>query len=66
MNGKAQADNDIELWMWAPGLVIVTFAALVILHSQFSMPFLEAVVTLVLSFSMSLIAIQATGATGKF
>ncbi|XWW97687.1 hypothetical protein V2A60_005673 [Cordyceps javanica] len=61
--GKPVAKTDIELWMWLPGLVVVTAAAIVILYSQFNMPLLEAVVALVLSLSMSLIAIQATGAT---
>ncbi len=66
MSEKPKPTNDIELWMWLPGLVLVIFAALFILHSLFSMPLLEAAVALVLSLSMSLIAIQATGATGKF
>ncbi|TQV94650.1 oligopeptide transporter [Cordyceps javanica] len=61
--GKPVAKTDIELWMWLPGLVVVTAAAIVILYSQFNMPLQEAVVALVLSLSMSLIAIQATGAT---
>ncbi|EGX94287.1 oligopeptide transporter [Cordyceps militaris CM01] len=57
------ARNDIELWMWLPGLLVVIVAALLILRLQFSMPLLEAALALVLALSMSLIAIQATGAT---
>ncbi|OAA74700.1 oligopeptide transporter [Akanthomyces lecanii RCEF 1005] len=63
LSEKIKAKDGIELWVWLPGLGIVMLAAVVILHFQFSMPFLEAIVALILSFSMSLIAIQATGAT---
>ncbi|KAM3505695.1 hypothetical protein MY10362_002785 [Beauveria mimosiformis] len=60
---KPVLNNDIESWMWLPGLIVVIVAALFIFFFQFSMPLLEAVVALVLSLSMTLIAIQATGAT---
>lgn len=64
MKEKQAAKPDIEIWMWLPGLLVVVFAAMLIMHVQFSMPLLEAAVALILSFSMSLVAIQATGATG--
>ncbi|OAA74189.1 oligopeptide transporter [Cordyceps fumosorosea ARSEF 2679] len=60
---KPASRPDIELWMWLPSLVVVVVAALVILYFSFNMPLLEAVLALFLALSMSLIAIQATGAT---
>ncbi|KAM3464681.1 hypothetical protein MY5147_000579 [Beauveria neobassiana] len=62
-NEKPVPNNDIELWMWLPGLIVVVIVALFILFFQFGMPLLEAVIALVLSLSLTLIAIQATGAT---
>ncbi|KAM3507294.1 hypothetical protein MY11210_007217 [Beauveria gryllotalpidicola] len=60
---KPVLNNDIELWMWLPGLIVVIVVALFVFFFQFGMPLLEAIVALVLSLSMTLIAIQATGAT---
>ncbi|KAJ3494976.1 hypothetical protein NLG97_g3720 [Lecanicillium saksenae] len=60
---KPVAKPEIEQWMWFPGLLVVVFVAIIVMHFQFSMPLLEAAVALILSLCMSLIAIQATGAT---
>lgn len=62
---KRQDLNELALQMWLPGLVFVVLAAIVILRIQFDMPVFEAVVALALSFCLTLVAIQATGATGK-
>ncbi|KAJ6784141.1 hypothetical protein PWT90_04171 [Aphanocladium album] len=61
---KPAPKPEIERWMWLPGLLVVILVAVMVMHFQFSMPVLEAAVALVLSLCMSMIAIQATGATG--
>ncbi|EFQ35646.1 hypothetical protein CGRA01v4_09830 [Colletotrichum graminicola] len=60
---KEMEENDIATWMWAPGACILVVLAVLLTYLQFSMPLLESVLALVLSFGMSLVAIQATGAT---
>ncbi|TIC91778.1 putative oligopeptide transporter [Colletotrichum higginsianum] len=56
-------EEDIATWMWAPGACVLVILAVLLTYWQFDMPLLESVLALVLSFGMSLVAIQATGAT---
>ena len=51
--------------MWAPGVVVLVILAGVALQLQFEMSVLEVLLALFLSFCLSLVAIQSTGATGK-
>ncbi|KAI1378902.1 OPT oligopeptide transporter protein-domain-containing protein [Hypoxylon crocopeplum] len=55
--------GDIATWMWAPGVVALIILTGVVAKLQFEMPLLEAMLALFLSFCLSLVAIQATGAT---
>jgi hypothetical protein len=57
-------DEDIATWMWGPGAVVLVILAVVLTYTQFEMSPLESLLALILSFCMSLVAIQATGATG--
>ena len=50
--------------MWAPGLVILGILAVLLTHILFDMSPLESILALLLSYMLSLVAIQATGATG--
>ncbi|KAI1078854.1 OPT oligopeptide transporter protein-domain-containing protein [Whalleya microplaca] len=56
-------NQDIATWMWAPGVIILIILAGVLTKLQFEMSFLEALLALFLAFCLSLVAIQATGAT---
>lgn len=49
--------------MWGPGLVVLVIAGCAITKLQFDMSILETVLALLLAFFLSLVAIQATGAT---
>ncbi|KAI0016895.1 OPT oligopeptide transporter protein-domain-containing protein [Xylariomycetidae sp. FL0641] len=55
--------EGIATWMWAPGLTVVVVLAMMLTYWQFDMTPLESVLALILAFCMSLVAIQATGAT---
>ena len=52
--------------MWAPGAFALVVLAVLLTYWQFNMPLLESLLALVLAFGMSLVAIQATGATGQY
>lgn len=65
---ETQPKNSMEsipTWMWAPGLLVVIIAACLVTKLQFNMSILETLLALTLAFILSLVAIQATGATGK-
>lgn len=69
-NGEGEGNeskkvNDIKTWMWLPGLVVVVVLVCVVMALQFSMPVAETLLALTMAFILSLLAIQATGATGK-
>lgn len=55
---------EIATWMWAPGLAAVVIIGCTITAAQFDMTVWATLLSLVLAFFMSLVAIQATGATG--
>ncbi|KAI0123400.1 OPT oligopeptide transporter protein-domain-containing protein [Xylariales sp. AK1849] len=59
----AVEEEDIATWMWAPGALALVVLAILLTYMEFDMSPLEAVLALFLSFCMSLVAIQATGAT---
>lgn len=63
---EALEEEDITTWMWAPGAVVLVAVAVLLTYMEFDMSPLEAILALFLSFCMSLVAIQATGATGTF
>lgn len=63
-NTMTSHNADIPTWMWAPGLVALVILAGVVAKLQFGMSPFEAIFALFLAFCMSLVAIQATGATG--
>lgn len=51
--------------MWAPGLSLVLLMACIVTKLQFHMSILETLLALCLAFCLSLLAVQATGATGR-
>lgn len=63
-NDMTSQSTDIPTWMWAPGLIALIILAGVVSKLQFGMSPFEATFALFLAFCMSLVAIQATGATG--
>jgi hypothetical protein len=52
--------------MWLPGVMLVIVLSCPILKAQFGMSYGMTLLSLFLAFGMSLLAIQATGATGKY
>lgn len=59
-------ENEISYRMWLPGLVVVIVLACLVTRLQYGMSILESLLALLLAFVLSLIAIQATGATGEY
>lgn len=57
-------EQQVTIWMWMPGLVAVMFATCAVMKTEFDMPISEILLALFLAFFFSLLAIQATGATG--
>ncbi|PLB53361.1 OPT superfamily oligopeptide transporter [Aspergillus steynii IBT 23096] len=56
-------DEGIKTWMWLPGLLFVVAVSCPILKVEYGMPIAETLLALFLAFVLSLLAIQATGAT---
>lgn len=61
----APRNEQVEVWMWLPGLVAVLFATCIAMKIEFGMPIGEVLLALLLAFFFSFLAIQATGATGE-
>lgn len=61
----APRNEQVEIWMWLPGLIAVLFITCVVMKMEFNMPIVEVLLALFLAFFFSFLAIQATGATGK-
>ncbi|EIT75197.1 putative membrane protein [Aspergillus oryzae 100-8] len=57
-------EDDIRLWMWLPGLVVIIVVTCFITSVQFEMSVAETLLALTLAFLLSLLAIHASGATG--
>ena len=51
--------------MWLPGLLITLTLACLVMKLQYGLPVREACLALLMAFLFSLIAVQATGATGE-
>ncbi|DAA77668.1 TPA_exp: Uncharacterized protein A8136_6214 [Trichophyton benhamiae CBS 112371] len=56
-------DGGIKTWMWLPGLIAVLILTCVVSKLQFDIPVASSILSLVLAFTFSVIAIQSTGAT---
>jgi hypothetical protein len=61
----APRSEQVETWMWLLGLVAVLFITCIVMKLEFEMPVSEVFLVLFLAFFFSLLAIQATGATGE-
>ncbi|KAI2640328.1 OPT superfamily oligopeptide transporter [Hypomontagnella submonticulosa] len=59
----APRNEQVEIWMWLPGLIAVLFITCVVMKMEFNMPIVEVLLALFLAFFFSFLAIQATGAT---
>ncbi|KAG5976498.1 hypothetical protein E4U55_007301 [Claviceps digitariae] len=55
--------GDIATWMWAPALVVAIAASVLSMKLTFGISVLKTLLALGLAFFLSLVAIQATGAT---
>ncbi|KLJ06714.1 hypothetical protein EMPG_17791 [Blastomyces silverae] len=55
--------DSVKVWMWLPGLIAIVAIACPALKYQFGMKVTESLLALFLAFVLSLMAIQATGAT---
>jgi hypothetical protein len=62
----AYQSSAVRLWKWLPGVVLVIVLSCPILKAQFGMSYGMPLLSLFLAFGMSLLAIQATGATGMY
>lgn len=61
----APPDEQVQIWMWLPGLAAVLIMTCVVMRMEFSMPVSEVLLALFLAFFFSLLAIQSSGASGK-
>jgi len=61
----SEGNQQIATKMWAPGIVVLVVLGCIATKLQFDMGILETLLSLTLAFVLSLVAIQATGATGK-
>lgn len=59
-------DGGIKTWMWLPGLIAVLILTCVVSKLQFDIPVASSILSLVLAFTFSVIAIQSTGATSIY
>ncbi|OTA93878.1 hypothetical protein M434DRAFT_284274 [Hypoxylon sp. CO27-5] len=59
----APRHEQVETWMWLPGLIAVLFITCIVMKVEFNMPVFEVLLALFLAFFFSFLAIQATGAT---
>lgn len=59
-------NGGIKMWMWLPGLIAVLILTCVVSKLQFDIPVASSILSLVLAFTFSVIAIQSTGATGMY
>ncbi|KAL3459685.1 OPT superfamily oligopeptide transporter [Aspergillus heterothallicus] len=62
---ETEANRGLALWMWLPGVVFVVVLSCPVLKAQFGVPYSMTLLSLLLAFGMSLLAIQATGATDQ-
>jgi len=53
----------VKLWMWAPGLVLSIICICVVLGVQHNMPVGMSILSVVLAFFFSFVAVQCTGVT---
>lgn len=63
VDAPGSGNEGIQTWMWAPGLAVITILGCIVMKLQLGMTVAETLLSLALAFSLSLIAIQATGAT---
>lgn len=61
----AKPEELVKMWMWLPGLVVVIICICVVFGVQYQMPVGMSLLSVVLTFFFSFMAIQCTGVTGK-
>ena len=61
----ASQNEQVKIWMWLPGLLVVLVMTCVVMRMQFDMPVGEVLLALFLAFFFSFLAIQSTGVTGE-
>jgi len=59
----ASEDDQVKMWMWAPGLFITIICICVVLGVQHNMPVGMSLLSIFLAFFFSFVAIQCTGVT---
>ncbi|KAH0536448.1 hypothetical protein FGG08_006688 [Glutinoglossum americanum] len=59
----ASEGDQVKWWMWSPGLIVVIFLTCVVLAVQYHMPVGLSLLSILLGFIFSFLAIQCTGVT---
>ncbi|KAH0562517.1 hypothetical protein GP486_002792 [Trichoglossum hirsutum] len=60
---SASEEDQVKWWMWGPGLVLVIILICVVLAVQYHMPVGMSILSILLGFIFSFLAIQCTGVT---
>lgn len=60
---SASPDEQVKMWMWAPGLLLTIICICVVLGVQHNMPVGMSLLSIFLAFFFSFVAIQCTGVT---
>jgi uncharacterized oligopeptide transporter (OPT) family protein len=60
---SASEDEQVKMWMWAPGLLLTIICICVVLGVQHNMPVGMSLLSIFLAFFFSFVAIQCTGVT---
>lgn len=59
----APIEDQVPMWMWMPGLIVVIICICVVLGVVYSMPVGMSILSIFLAFFFSFLAIQCTGVT---
>ncbi|KAF2757380.1 oligopeptide transporter [Pseudovirgaria hyperparasitica] len=59
----APVEEQVKWWMWSPGLILSIICICVVLGVEFDMPIGMSLLSVVLTFFFSFLAIQCTGVT---
>jgi uncharacterized oligopeptide transporter (OPT) family protein len=60
---SAAPEDQVKMWMWAPGLLLTIVCICVVLGVQHNMPVGMSLLSIFLAFFFSFVAIQCTGVT---
>ena len=61
----ASPDEQVKMWMYLPGLILIIVLMCVVMFFQYEMPVDMSLLSVFLAFFFSFLAVQCTGVTGK-